>query len=156
MPSFAAIRFSALLSENTGQLVHFVELLKHEQELLVEGRVEELLALAEDKTAAVRQMQNAENSRALALGADGIDPSAESVAAFVQGKGKTLEDAWARYLSLAREASELNQINGKLIRQHMQNNQLALSVLLSASEIPLYNADGLSPAKPPGRLLGTF
>lgn len=156
MPSFAAIRFSALLSENTGQLAHFVELLKHEQELLIEGRVEELLALAEDKTAAVRQMQSAENSRALALSADGIDPSPESVAAFVQSEGKALQNAWTRYLALAREANELNQLNGKLIRQHLQNNQLALSVLLSASEVPLYNADGLSPAKPPGRLLGSF
>lgn len=156
MSALAAVRFSALLSENTGQLVHFVELLKHEQELLIEGRVEELLALAEDKTAAVRQMQSAENTRALALSTDGIDPSAESVAVFVHGKGKALEEAWARYLALARQASELNQINGKLIRQHMQNNQLALSVLLSATEIPLYNADGLSSAKPPGRLLGSF
>ena len=39
-----------------------------------------------------------------------------------------------------------------LIRQQMQSNQQALAILLSASEIPLYGADGQTTTKPPGRL----
>lgn len=156
MPSLAAIRFSALLAEHTGQLTHFVELLKREQELLAEGRIEALLELAADKTAAVRQLQDAENTRALALASDGVEATAQGIAAFVEREGDALSEAWQRYLALAREANELNLISGKLVRQQMQNNQLALNVLLASSEIPLYDADGQSSPRPTGRLIGSF
>lgn len=152
MPSPAAIRFGALLSENIGQLVHFVELLKREQELLVEGKAEELLSLAEDKTAAVRLLQSGENTRTLVLARDGVNTSTQGIQAFVRSESQALQNAWARYLDLARQADELNRLNGKLIRQQMQNNQQALAILLSASEIPLYGADGQTTTKPPGRL----
>lgn len=154
-PSLLGMQFNALLADSIGQLDRFVKLLEQEQQLLVNGEVEALLELAEDKTAALHQLQNTENLRALTFARAGVDTRPPAFDAFVSQQTALIQDAWQRYNALAARARELNQLNGRLIHQHMQGNQLALNVLLAASGPTLYGANGQTATKPGGRLVGS-
>lgn len=148
------LQFTALLTETIGQLVHFVRLLEAEQACLTDAQTDALLQLAADKSAAVRQLQAAENSRALLLARHGIDPSADGVNAWVAEQADSIRQHWARYLDLVQRAHELNALNGRLIRDQLKGTQQALAVLLAASGPALYGADGQPTTRPAGRLFG--
>jgi len=147
-------QFSALLAESIGQLERFVRLLEDEHEMLRSARVEALLSLAEDKTAAVRQLQQSENARALLLGRAGFDARAGKMASFIESLPETSQKAWARYRELAAAAQDMNQRNGTFIRDQLRASQQAMAVLLASSGPSLYDASGMSSARPGGRLFG--
>lgn len=147
-------QFSALLAEVSGQLERFVRLLEDEHELLVTGQVEALLGLAEDKTAAVRQLQQAENARALLLSRSGIDARASQMAEFTAQLPEQTQRAWRHYLDLAARAQQLNFRNGEFIRDQLRANQQAMSVLLASTGPSLYDAGGITSTRPGGRLFG--
>jgi len=147
-------QFSALLAEVSGQLERFVRLLEDEHELLVTGQVEALLGLAEDKTAAVRQLQQAENARALLLARSGSDARAGKIPEFIALLPEPTQRAWHHYLELAKRAQTLNLRNGEFIRDQLRANQQAMSVLLASTGPSLYDADGITSSRPSGRLFG--
>ncbi|WP_374401370.1 flagella synthesis protein FlgN [Niveibacterium sp.] len=147
-------QFSALLAEVSGQLERFVRLLEDEHELLITGQIEALLSLAEDKTAAVRQLQQAENARALLLSRSGIDARAGKIAEFIAQLPEQTQRAWRHYLDLAARAQQLNLRNGEFIRDQLRANQQAMSVLLASTGPSLYDADGVTSSRPGGRLFG--
>jgi flagella synthesis protein FlgN len=154
-PPVATIQFNAQLAESLGQLDHFVRLLEREQELLKQVEVEALLDLVEQKTAAMRQLQAGENTRAQTLSRHGIDASPKGIAAWIAAQPESVRNLWQRYLTLAQRAQQLNAENGILIQTHMRHNQQALTVLMAASGPALYDADGLTSSKPGGRLFGS-
>ena len=154
-PSIVTIQFNAQLAESLGQLDHFVRLLEREQVLLGQVEVEALLDLAEQKTAAVRQLQAGENTRAQTLQRHGIDATPKGIAAFVADQPEAVRNLWQRYLVLAARAKQLNAENGILIQTQLRHNQQALSVLMNASGPTLYDADGMTASKPGGRLFGS-
>ncbi|GAA5183937.1 hypothetical protein GCM10025771_36760 [Niveibacterium umoris] len=147
-------QFAALLAEASSQLERFVRLLDDEHELLLTGKVEALLTLAEDKTAAVRQLQQTENARALLLSRAGVDASAARIGDFIALLPQQTVNAWQHYLGLARRAHDANARNGTFIRDQLRVNQQAMSVLLAHSGPSLYDADGITSARPGGRLFG--
>lgn len=66
-----------------------------------------------------------------------------------------LAGEWQRLLTLARQARELNQLNGTLIEARLQHNQNAMAILqLGDSMAATYDADGLSRAGGAARHLG--
>jgi flagellar biosynthesis/type III secretory pathway chaperone len=55
----------------------------------------------------------------------------------------SLSPAWHELENLAREASRLNQVNGRLIEEQLRRNQAAMQILQSAAaNRGLYGADG--------------
>lgn len=122
--------------------------------MLLATRVEALLALAEDKTAAVRQLQQSENARAMLLGRAGIDARHGKVTSFIETLPDAGRKAWARYLELAATAQAMNQRNGTFIRDQLRASQQAMAILLANSGPNLYDASGMSSARPSGRLFG--
>ena len=141
----------------------FHSLLQAEQNALIDGKVDSLLTLAQQKNQKVIELtQLAEqrnhflteragstNQVGMEAWLDSFDPADK------QGAGKL----WRELLELARNAKELNQHNGQLIHTRLANNQQALAVLLSAntSSSNLYGKDGQAYASPPtgtGRPLG--
>lgn len=145
----------ALLGDLVAQLTRLNILLENEQALLVDGQVEALLALAEDKTAAIRQIQSAENLRAVTLAHGGVANEKNALARFFAEQDAPLQELWQHYGTLARRAHELNQLNGQLIQQHMRHNQQALTILLAAAGPTLYGSDGQTANRPSGRLFGS-
>jgi flagella synthesis protein FlgN len=70
--------------------------------------------------------------------------------------GAGSRDAWNRLRALAAEARSLNDTNGRLIGIHLENNQQALAVLLSAAnQAATYGPDGQQKPGGGGRSLGS-
>ena len=147
-------QFAALLAEAIGQLERFARLLEDEHEMLLAAQVDTLLTLADDKTESVRQLQQSENARVMLLGRAGIDARAGQMPRFVETLPESGKKAWARYLELAHNVQTMNQRNGTFIRDQLRASQQAMAVLLANSGPVLYDADGLSSARPGGRLFG--
>lgn len=141
----------------------FHQVLTAEQEALVDGHVDGLLALAQSKNEKVvaltelAQRRNqfltdyagSTNQIGMEAWLDSADPGDRS------GAGRL----WRDLIDLARRARELNQHNGQLIQNRLATNQQALGILLgaNASTTHLYGADGQAysnTAVPTGRPLG--
>ncbi len=148
-------RLALLIEAEAIQLREFIALLEREEALLIAGDSDALVALTADKTDRYRQLQRLYDDRALLLGQLGKANTDASVRALCTALPRVLA-RWDEVLELARSARERNALNGKLITERMQNNQAALSVLLSAANHPqLYNAYGQARPTGGGRILGS-
>lgn len=166
MPGPDSAGLAAFLSALKRELLAFSQfhsLLQAEQNALIDGKVDSLVSLAQQKNEKVIELtqlaeqrnrfltERAGSTNQIGMEAwlDSFDPADK------QGAGKL----WRELLELARNAKELNQHNGQLIHTRLANNQQALAVLLSAntSSSNLYGKDGQAYASPPtgtGRPLG--
>ncbi len=145
-----------LLREESALLLDFVSLLKREEHLLMEGQTDSLLELAEQKTRMYRRLQFLSDERARAFARARVEPDDEAMKRALAGDDAALED-WEQVVGLARQASEQNHINGRLIGERMQNNQQALTVLMAAASQPgaTYGPDGQSRPHLSGRRFGS-
>ncbi len=149
------IRIARYIEDEASLLKRFVALLGEEQALLVEGKVDALMALAEQKGELYRQLQRLHDDRALLLGRMGRPNSESTIRELCRNLPNSLA-RWDEILQLARTAQERNRVNGKLITERLQSNQAALAVLLAATERPqLYGADGHARPTGGGRHLGS-
>ncbi|HRQ58847.1 MAG TPA: flagellar protein FlgN, partial [Azoarcus taiwanensis] len=126
-----ASRLSQLMESEAALLRNFLELLSREESLLVAGETDALLALTKEKTELYHLLQRQHDTRARILGQAGLENNAEGIRKVCAALPGALA-TWDRILSLAAEARARNELNGKLITEHMQHNQAALSVLLTA------------------------
>lgn len=106
-----------------------LQLLKQEQEHLIQANLEGLTAAVEEKTRTVARMTELALTRHRSLGAAGFSADESGMLAWVKTAPPEAGKAWNDLLNLARDAKELNRTNGLLIGQHMSRNQNALSVL---------------------------
>ncbi len=123
-------------------------LLKEEQRLLVAADAEGVSAITPRKTQLVQQLatEAAVRHRALAAagfagGEAGMDPWLAA-----QGAGD-VRTQWESLLEAAREAKELNRVNGMLINKHMANGQqqlVELGVTEAGGNAAVYGPGGLS------------
>jgi len=149
------LRLHALIIDEASRLRGFVDVLVHEEQLLIEGQADALLPLAEEKNQRYRQLQKINDDRTRLLARLGQQPSDAVIRALCQDAPAALA-AWDTVLELAREARDRNQRNGVLIVERMQHNQAALSTLLAAANQPqLYGPDGQSRPAGGGRSLGS-
>lgn len=144
--------------EEEARALHaFTAVLRREQQALIEGDVEALTALSDEKGAVFGRLstlgdQRTQLTTGLQLaGGTGIEAWLD------KRPPKALERAaWKRLLQLAGEARELNRQNGQLIASRMQQHQQALTVLLAAGNPPaVYGPDGQTRSVGRGRYLGT-
>ncbi|WP_268987171.1 flagella synthesis protein FlgN [Pseudothauera lacus] len=149
------LQFANLLDMEVAQLRTFVALLDREEALLVAGDVDALVSLAKDKTDLYHTLQRLHDARALLLGRNGLDSSADSIVRACEGMPAALA-RWQEVIELARQARERNSVNGKLLIERMQHNQRALAILQSAADRPpLYDAAGNTRPSGGGRILGS-
>lgn len=148
-------KIAILIDGERALMRRFVDLLEHEEALLIAGETDALLALVREKSEIYQLLQRQHDGRALLLGRLRLDNSDASVRSLCAGMPDTLL-RWDEVLKLAGEARERNGLNGKLIIERMHHNQAALSVLLSAADQPqLYGADGSTRPTGGGRILGS-
>jgi flagella synthesis protein FlgN len=144
-----------LTAEEISAVRRFIAALEHEQQFLIDGDIDGLLPLAEEKNQLAKQLSALAERRQQALTAIGNTPP--TMAAWLA----TLSDpapgaAWQTLLDLAAQARELNSLNGKLIAERMRHNQQSLAILLAAGDnAALYGPDGQTRTAGGGRALGS-
>ncbi|OIQ97322.1 FlgN protein [mine drainage metagenome] len=147
----------ALIKDELALLRQFVTLLQDEQRALVEGELERLLPLAEEKSRLATELGRLAVARNQALAALGLAADKSGMDAWLVGQAPTVPSRghWAELLSLATETRRQNELNGKLINTRMQHNQRALAVLAAAtSQAMLYGPDGQQRPLTSGRDFG--
>jgi len=146
-----------LLERELRQVEAFVDLLHREQQLLGENAVDALQALVADKSRAAADLADSAQGRDKLLADLGLATGRAGMEAWlVSADGARSQAAWSRLLALAAEARSLNETNGHLIDIHLNNNQQALAVLMSAAnQAATYGPDGQQKSGGGGRSLGS-
>ena len=123
----------------------FVELLKDEQLALEKGRVDDLMAFSARKSDVAAELATLAKQRNLALTAVGMKADRSGIETWLEREpaDHDARSVWSRVLALASEASELNRVNGELIRIRMQSNAQLLTAMQGASRtLHLYGPNG--------------
>ncbi len=153
-----AARLATLMSEETVSLRSALGHLNAERRALELGDVDTLAVIAARKAEAYTRLGQLGDGRTALLGHAGCKPvRADIEALFGSSPAWTAcRKLFADLLALAREAHDLNQANGILIRAQMKSSHQALAVLMSASEqASTYGPDGQSMARSTSRSLGS-
>lgn len=133
-----------------------LQLLRQEQELLIQADTDGLTGVTEQKGKAVARMSELALRRHRALTSAGFEASESGMEIWVKSKAGTpaIGKSWNELLTLVREAKELNRTNGLLIGQHMARNQSALNILQGTPQGGnMYGPDGQSAGKAASRKL---
>lgn len=148
---------ASLLTEELREIQGFIDLLRHEQDLLVAVNIDELMPLVEAKTGIAARLAKLSDRRERLLAERGLAAGRPGMEAAIAGatKGAVLAKPWEDLLRLAGEARQLNELSGQLIVRHMQHNRQALDTLMSAAGYATtYGPDGQSRQGGGGRSLG--
>jgi flagella synthesis protein FlgN len=137
------------LTSERDALRGFVSLLEKESNALIENLSDELLELAEQKSARALTLNQLVEARHLLLKVHFPELSAASIQAWLQTHNKAAVPVWQEIRGLAERARQLNLSSGELIQMKLRHNQQALTVLGNASsKANLYGPDG-QPNFPP-------
>ncbi len=123
-----------------------IDLMKQEQQFLVAANAEGLQTLTPLKNQLIEQMAALSAQRHHSLGADGFIASDVGMEAWlVRMANPTAAGAWEQVLDKAREAKELNRVNGMLINKQMTNNLTLLNAMRApagATDTAFYGPSG--------------
>lgn len=124
---------NATLSEEITLLKSLTGLMKQEQAFLVSADTDGLNSLMQQKSQWIDHMARLAAQRHQLLAGAGCDAADSGMQAWLdKGKDSAAAASWQQLLDLAREAKELNRMNGMLINKQMSNNQ----ALIDAMRVP--------------------
>lgn len=146
-----ASALSQILTEELSSFGQFCLFLREEREALACNDSTALTRITVQKQEVCDKLINLEKARQAHLGIGANNP-AEALKAIEP----SLHLQWLRLIELAREAQNLNQVNGVIIETRLKHNQQALALLKSGAEITAtYTAEGQSSNLGGSRLLGS-
>jgi flagella synthesis protein FlgN len=119
--------------------------LRQEQKRLLEADAESLTALLAEKSRVAAHIGELALGRHRALAGAGFDGNETGMRAWITrlAADSDIAQSWNQLLELAREAKEINRINGLLINRQLARNQAALNVLQGVGQnANLYGPDG--------------
>jgi len=161
-PDAGSAGFSASLQAEHDALGAFISLLQAEQEILVHGDAERLAELAPDKarqldvlTRLGEQRRRFLDERRLAANGRGME---QWLAKQPEPGASALRATWQELLRRAQNAQNLNQSNGILIENRLQQNRMKIAVLQAAvaGGDKVYRPDGQVGSLRSGRMLGAI
>lgn len=127
-------------------LTALLALMKQEQQSLVALNADELAQLTTQKNAMLSSLASLSQQRHAALAAAGCEASEAGMEPWLAVSGTTeVRDQWESMLGAAREAKELNRVNGMLINKQLAHNQGVLNALRTPTNAPtgtIYGASG--------------
>lgn len=144
----AALHMAELLVEEINSFGQFCLLLNEEREALARMDQDALDELISRKQMLCEHLSRLAEQRQAVIGAG-------DHATVLRTLDPALSDEWNKLTRLAREARELNRINGTIIEVRLQHNQQALAVLKVGEAVATYSADGLSRSGGAARHLGS-
>lgn len=123
-----------------------VALMKQEQQSLVALDADELSTLTTQKNSLLQNLAALSRQRHTALMAAGCEGSEAGMEPWLKTGGNAdIRGQWERMLDVARQAKELNRVNGMLITKQMAHNQGVLNALRTPTNAPtgaIYGASG--------------
>lgn len=140
-----------LMAANT-----LLQLLRQEQEHLIDANVDELAKVTEEKVKIVARMSELAQNRHRALATAGFESSEAGMQKWTKSRSAlpAATKSWNELLDIAKQAKELNRINGLLLGQHAARNQTALNILQGSPQGgTMYGPDGQSTSQPSSRKL---
>jgi flagella synthesis protein FlgN len=118
------------VSQEQQQLSALIALMKQEQQLLVAADADGLAQLTPQKNAMLEALAELSAQRHAALAAAGCEASEAGMEPWLAvGGNDEARSQWEQLLGLAREAKELNRVNGMLINKQLAHNQGVLNAL---------------------------
>lgn len=118
------------VSQEQQHLGSLIELMKQEQQLLVTADADGLAETTPHKNALLQALADLSAQRHMALAAAGCEASEAGMEPWLAVGGTPEARAqWDALLALAREAKELNRVNGMLINKQLAHNQGVLNAL---------------------------
>lgn len=151
----------SVLQNELAELLGFVELLEQEQDALIKNTLADLVGFAQQKTARAQTLESLARERKRLFDINGVELSPDAPHLFVKARHLPAEawppiaTLWQELIQAARQASALNQTNGKLIEtRHQQNQQLMTLLQNSQSSTLSYDAYGQPKLSRPGGSLG--
>lgn len=138
-----AAQVLAAFHAEQSSLRDFVSLLEQEQSVLLTGLGDELLDLAEKKSACATRLTSLVATRHTLLQNTLPELNNHTIQTWLEHQAPTAWPVWQDICKLADRAQHLNQSSGELIQLKLRHNQQALGVLSNAaSKANLYGRDG--------------
>lgn len=123
-----------------------VALMKQEQQMLVTLDADSLAELTPQKNALLAALAALSRQRHQALAAAGCEGSEAGMEPWLAARGdQDGRGQWESMLQTAREAKELNRVNGMLINKQLAHNQGVLNAMRTPTNAPagaIYGASG--------------
>ena len=145
---------STVLQEQQ-HLGSLIELMKQEQQLLVAADADGLAQTTPRKNVLLQALADLSAQRHAALLAAGCEGSEAGMEPWLAvGGNDEARTQWEALLALAREAKELNRINGMLINKQLAHNQGVLNALrmpAGADAGGVYGASGQAVGSGPSK-----
>jgi flagella synthesis protein FlgN len=138
-------KLAAIAARETAQLTDFIALLKLEQDALKRADAGALPAISEQKLRLVEALNAIEKERSTALGADTGEHAHSAMTRWLAAnpEQKNIAAGWKNLMDLAREAKQLHELNGQLIKIHLQQTGELLAALTQQyQKNTLYGSDG--------------
>lgn len=151
--------FAETLEAETEALRQFLQILQSEQEALTQGNIDKLGEFARLKSEQGVRLSLLSSNHNRLLNQHGLGDTPENIRQLIQREdpdGKySLAQSWEKLLELAKQAQDMNRLNGTMIEMQLKRNQQALAILQEAAkQTSLYGPDGHSQALGTGRRLG--
>lgn len=139
---------AALLAE-TGAMQALLELLQHERACLASGDAAGCEALLDAKAARVNELSALARERYRQLEALGLPASEYGMQQWLAAAPPQAADDWQALMAVAREAHELNRVNGMMLGQLAAYNRQGLAALgIGGQGDALYGPGGQSDYRP--------
>ena len=136
---------AALAARETDQLKEFIALLKLEQDALKQADASALPAISEQKLRLVEALNTIEKERSVALGTAVGENGRSAMTRWLAAhpEQKNIASGWKKLMDLAREAKLLHELNGQLIKMHLdQTGELLAALSQQFQKNTLYGSDG--------------
>lgn len=144
----AATAPAAALPAETAAMQALLSLLQREQRCLADGDADGCAALLAAKAAQVAELSAFARERHRQLATLGLPADERGMQAWLAAAPGAADD-WAALMAVARDAHELNRINGTLLGQLAARNRQALGALGLGNDKALYGPGGQAEYRPP-------
>jgi flagella synthesis protein FlgN len=143
------------LADEQQHIAALVELMKREQQLLIDADADGLAEITPQKAQLVQHLATLSVERHRALGAAGFAAAESGMEPWLAVSGDAeVRAGWDGLLELTREAKELNRVNGMLINKQMAHTQNVLNAVRppsASADAGVYGASGQTVTGGPSR-----
>ena len=137
-------KFVTTIDDERRTVQEFVEVLRKEEDALINGRIDDLDGLASDKVRLVAKLEYQAKKRVQYLSFLGYSPNKSGMQLWLsKQENAELHTIWNELTEFAKIAQQINKTNGQIISTQLQYNQRAYIALQSAAgNISLYGPEG--------------
>ncbi len=123
----------------------FLEILYKEEETLTQGRISDLDSVISEKAEIINELEKIDEQRSQYLLSQGYPTNKAGMQQWLAEHACSigLHELWNQLIKLARQANQVNRINGKAISLQLQYNQRSYLALQSAAgNVSFYGPKG--------------